>query len=103
MTPVGLLTEGDGATPLVVRVIEDGGPRAFGEEDRCGFIEGRRDDEVEGAVLDDNGFFGVADIVADMITHQSWLSRYFGYPTLLQGVGGRPVSRVVPYLSTLQA
>ena len=105
MTPVGLLTEGDLAIPLVVRgVIDDGGPRAIGEEDRCGFIEGRREAEVDVTGLDDDGFFGVADIiVADISADQKLVILLFRICTMLQGVGGQPVYRVVPCLSRLQA
>lgn len=89
VTPVGLLTEGDLAIPLVVRVVDDGAPRAFGEEDRSGFIEGRREAEVDDTGLDDDGFFGVADItVADIYADQSRLSCYLRYAAVLQGIGG---------------
>lgn len=93
MTPVGLLTEGDLATPLVVRVIDDGAPRAFGEEDRCGFIEGRREAEADGTVFDDDDFFGVADIIvadisADSCEPKSVILFYLRYAAALQGFRG---------------
>ena len=61
--PVELFVEDVLPMPLVLKVLEAGAPRCVGEEDRFGFIGGRRLVEFDEIVLVDNGFFGVEAIL----------------------------------------
>ena len=61
--PVGLLVEGVLPLPFVLMVLETDAPRGMGEEDRFGFIGGRRLEEFDEIVLVDNGFFGAEAIL----------------------------------------
>ena len=63
---MGVLVEGVLAIPFVLRTLDGDGPRGMGDEDRGGFVEGRRPVAPDDIVFACNGFFGVDDILTNI-------------------------------------
>ena len=63
---MGALVEGVLAIPFVLKTLDGDGPREMGDEDRGGFVEGRRPVTPDDIVFPCNGFFGVDDMLTNI-------------------------------------